>query len=113
MKRETKIAILGFSAGFGLFFLLRRYVLNRSRAQEAKTPVKKAPSDIDIETAVFAYEEALQNDEDPTTLHDLNDSFGKEWGIQVQRRPADGVFLVTDMAGAPVASYDPSGQTQG
>ena len=109
MKKETKIALIAFPIGFGLFWLLRKHVLERKKP--AAAPPARTPSDEDLETAFFAYDDALQHGEDASTLYSLNDSFATNWGMQVQKRDADGVLVATDMKGNVIATYDPLGQS--
>jgi len=110
MKKEDKIALIGIGLGFGLFWLLNRYVISRPAALESSPPPKKQPKDEDLATAVAAYQEALDNQEDASTLQALNASFASEWKIQIHQRSDDGTLVVTDMQGTTLGTYDPNGE---
>lgn len=108
MKKENKIALIAFPLGFGLFWLLNRFVLAPTQVPGGRAPSSNI-SDDDLQTAVSAYEEALMNQEDPTTLHQLNDEFADQFNIQIHQRQSDGCLVVSDMAGNTIATYDPTG----
>lgn len=105
MTKESRIALLGFPIGFGLFFLLQRNVLSK-KGGVADTK-QKAATDKEIEEAGSAYFDALQNNEDPSVLNALNASFATEYNIQVHQLKADGQIVITDMSGNKIATYQP------
>ena len=103
MKRENKIALLGFSLGFVLFILLKINVFSKKGASGGNKP-KKVANDQDMQDAGLAYQDALQNNAGADVLSALNAQFGKEYDIQVEQLPT-GQLIITDMAGNKIATY--------
>jgi esterase/lipase len=106
MSKENKVAVLGIGLGFVLFWLLEKQVFSKKGNNNAASKKKEA-SDQDLEVAVSAFDEALQNREDPATLNALNATFATEYNIQIHQRQSDGQLVVTDMAGNQIAIYQP------
>ena len=110
MKKEDKIALIGIGLGFGLFWLLNRFVISKPANAGSSAPPRKQPKDEDLATAVSAFQEAIDNQEDASTLQALNASFASEYKIQIHQRSEDGTLVVTDMQGSTLATYDPNGE---
>ena len=106
MTKESRIALLGFPIGFGLFFLLQRNVFSK-KGSETSDRKKATATDQDMEDAGAAYWAALQDNQDAAVLNALNASFATEYNIQVHQSKADGTIVITDMAGNKIATYQP------
>jgi hypothetical protein len=103
MTKESKVAVLGLGGGFLLFVLLNKTVLSKSGA--GLLAKKKKVTDEEIQIAIDAYQEALNNNEPEATLNALNNTLSEKYNVQVHREAATGNLIVTDIAGNTIATY--------
>lgn len=106
MTKESRIALLGFPIGLGLFYLLERNVFSK-KGSDGGSKKKTAATDQDMQEAGAAYAAAIQDNQDASVLNALNSTFATEYNIQVHQLKADGQIVITDMAGNKIATYQP------
>lgn len=99
MTKDVKQAIIGFTLGAGLLWLLIKAV-EKSRADD--TPVQPKYTDEDIAVAVTAYQEAMAAGEGQAALAELNEEIKKDYGLTVMFRHSDEKFVVKNLSGREV-----------
>lgn len=97
-KTKTDIVqgVLGIGGGFLLAFLIVKAFTKKDADPSTKQPPITAEN---VETAVNAYKDAVNAQEDSASLDDLNRQLAKEFGVKIGFNSLQQQFTVFDLSG--------------